>query len=101
MTEGNSGVRLEADEAELELSGRELEQVRNLLMRELEEAPAEAPVAPAPEPVDVPTLEEIEPRVIIRFPQIRFAAALSAVARTLASRYLRINGKGSGYAADN
>jgi hypothetical protein len=101
MTEGDSGVRLEPDEAELELTGRELEQVRNLLMRELEEAPPEAPPAPAPEPAAVPTLEEIEPRGIIRFPPILFAVPITAIERTQATQYLKINGKGSGYAADN
>src|SRR5262245_42786241 len=102
MPEGDTDVRLAPDEAELGLSELQLEQVRALLTRQLEEAPIEALPAPPTEPTRAPPVPEgIEPRQLTMFPWILFALPITAIERTQATQYLLINGKGSSYAADN
>src|SRR5262249_36344296 len=64
------------------------------------EVTVEAPPAP-PEPARPPVVEEIEAQKIITFPPILFAVPITGIERTQATQYLKINGKGSGYAADN
>jgi len=101
MAEGDSIV-IAPDGAELELNERQMEMVRDLLVRGFEEAPVEAPPAPAPEPARAPVREEIaELGRIIPIPPILFAVPITAIERTQSTQYLKINGKGSGFAADN
>jgi hypothetical protein len=102
MPEGDSDVVVYPDEGEVELSERQLETLREALTRQLEEAAPEAPPAP-PEParVALPAEEALLTGRIVSFPPILFAVPITAIERTQAIQYCRVNGKGSGYAADN
>jgi hypothetical protein len=97
MTEVNSEVVLHPEENELGLSEQQMEVLRDALNRrvvEAVEAPAEAVPAPA-------VVEEVRPRELAVLPPVLLAVPITGIERTQATQYFKINGKGSGYAADN
>jgi hypothetical protein len=97
MTEMNSEIVLHPEENELGLSEQQLGALRELVNRGLAEL-AEPPAEPTPAPAAV---EEVRQRELAVIPPILLAVPITGIERTQATQFFKINGKGSGYAADN
>ena len=94
MAEGDQEVVIHPDE--LELTHEQVEVLRDMLTRQIEEAAApEAP--PAPPPERVPAVEEeMVRRPLVWFPPWLFAVPITGIERTQATQFFSINGKAAG-----
>src|SRR6266536_4018921 len=99
MSNGEADIALRPNETELQLTREQIEAVREALTH-LPQARAEAPPAPVAEPARLE--EAVTARgPIVTVPPIFFATPITGIERTQATQFFNINGKGSGYAADN